>query len=698
MMSRIEDDMQHAARLRHAGRVAEAESACRSILSEYPDHVDALNLLGIIAGQTDRFEEAADCFQKALIHAPNRAAIMSNLAEALRLQGRLAEALPLFQRAVSIAPENKAGYLKLIAVLMDLGRPDEALSACRTGLLHHPNETNLHGLATDLLLQQQRPGEAVAHLRIALKQAPELDSHWIRLYRLLLTGHLLPDQGRPWLLKVLAHPAIRPDRISESIAKTLCLDSNISRLINLAERGDLPRGSALAEALSILGSDELLVALMEISVIPSPPLERLFTGLRRSLLQDMPGQVFSPAALRFCTALAIQAFHTDYAWFVTGEEEALVERQSARLSDGLGAEPVSDLQLKALAVLGCYRPLYRMDRAVELAQRSWPASFATLIRVQIREPIEERELRAQIPRITPIMDTVSRQVQAQYEENPYPRWVRAERAPRAPIHKILHSFGAVIPADPSFTSPEVLIAGCGTGLQSVIAALFYENAKIVAIDLSLTSLAYALRKSRELGIDNIEHLQGDIMELGRLGQKFHVIESIGVLHHLADPVAGWRILVDLLRPGGIMNIGLYSETARSGIVMAHDHIAEKGYAATTADIRQCRRDIFDSPDDHPLASLRLLRDLYSISDCRDLLFHVQEHRFTLLRIKQVLNDLGLKFLRLDTGNTNAYRARFPDDPRMTSLDNWHVFEQENPDAFREMYQFWVQKVKGVSTL
>ena len=39
----------------------------------------------------------------------------------------------------------------------------------------------------------------------------------------------------------------------------------------------------------------------------------------------------------------------------------------------------------------------------------------------------------------------------------------------------------------------------------------------------------------------------------------------------------------------------------------------------------------------------------------------------------------------------AYRARFPNDVAATDLSNWHAFEEDNPDTFIEMYQFWVQK-------
>jgi 2-polyprenyl-3-methyl-5-hydroxy-6-metoxy-1,4-benzoquinol methylase len=59
-----------------------------------------------------------------------------------------------------------------------------------------------------------------------------------------------------------------------------------------------------------------------------------------------------------------------------------------------------------------------------------------------------------------------------------------------------------------------------------------------------------------VGRSNIEYGQADILKLGSLGRSFDLIESSGVLHHLADPLAGWRVLLSLLRPGGFMMIGL----------------------------------------------------------------------------------------------------------------------------------------------
>ena len=69
-----------------------------------------------------------------------------------------------------------------------------------------------------------------------------------------------------------------------------------------------------------------------------------------------------------------------------------------------------------------------------------------------------------------------------------------------------------------------------------------------------------------------------------------------MLHHLAKPEDGWRVLLSLLRPRGEMRIGLYSENARRSIVEARALIAERGYRPTVDDIRKCRQEIFRGDD------------------------------------------------------------------------------------------------------
>src|SRR5258708_38082460 len=146
----------------------------------------------------------------------------------------------------------------------------------------------------------------------------------------------------------------------------------------------------------------------------------------------------------------------------------------------------------------------------------------------------------------------------------------------------------------------------------------FGDRHMLAVGLSLGSLGYARRKSEELGL-TIAYAQADILELERDlkkgGRQFDLIESLGVLHHLADPWAGWRALLSLLRPGGFMLLGLYSEMARRPVLAARARIAERG----AEDIRRFRQELIQSGDPRPYASILESEDFFSLSACRDLL-------------------------------------------------------------------------------
>jgi len=209
----------------------------------------------------------------------------------------------------------------------------------------------------------------------------------------------------------------------------------------------------------------------------------------------------------------------------------------------------------------------------------------------------------------------------------------------------------------------------------------------------MSSIAYALRKTRELGITNVEYAQADILKLGTIARTFDIIASVGVLHHLADPFRGWRTLLSRLRPGGFMQLGFYSELARTQVVAAREFIAARGYSSSAEDIRRFRRDLGARNATGELEELSQIPDFYSTSECRDLVFHVQEHRLTLAQIDSFLSESGLQFLgfELDPTLLHQYRTRFNDDPAGTNLRNWAIFEEESPRTFLGMYQFWVQR-------
>src|SRR5262249_30295052 len=189
--------------------------------------------------------------------------------------------------------------------------------------------------------------------------------------------------------------------------------------------------------------------------------------------------------------------------------------------------------------------------------------------------------------------------------------------------------------------------------------------------------------------DKIEYGQADILKLESIARTFDVIDASGVLHHLSNVVAGWRVLIKLLRSGGFMRVGLYSELARRNIVAARAFISERGYRPTADDIRRCRQDLLNSP----LKDVAKAGDFFSTSECRDLLFHIQECRLTIPDIKAFIVENDLKFIGFEFTPRimQHYRDTFGGDRFMRDLDRWHALETEKPDTFAGMYQFWVQK-------
>ena len=182
------------------------------------------------------------------------------------------------------------------------------------------------------------------------------------------------------------------------------------------------------------------------------------------------------------------------------------------------------------------------------------------------------------------------------------------------------------------------------------------------------------------------------MNLDQLNQKFDIIESSGVLHHMDEPLIGWKALTDILKPGGLMNIGLYSQFARQHVERARKEIKLTKVGITEAHIKEYRQLLAVSQDlDHQLITQST--NFYSVSMLRDLLFHAQEHQFTLSQIRDLLDELGLSFCGFENKNIiSSFRQFHGKKADIYDLTLWDYFEKNNQRAFAGMYQFWCQKI------
>jgi SAM-dependent methyltransferase len=537
----------------------------------------------------------------------------------------------------------------------------------------------------------------------------------VRLYKQLLAlkpdhaeacnnlGCVLLAQGKrdaagPWFARALVLMPQLFDEFASVGAMLVAVNPALGEGMKSAA-GAWPRRLPARDLLGPAGfeairADALLRGVLASTTIRDVNLERLLTSIRLHVLRmasdAATGDGVEDNVLGFCCALAKQCFINEYV-FATKQEEA---EQAERLKQKLLEALAEGANIPALwpAVVAAYFPLGSLPNPQLLLERAWPTALTEVLVQQLREPWEERQYRDLISRLTGIDDDVSVAVRGQYEENPYPRWVHAASASASiTLDEHLRAQFPTAAFRPlgSSSGIDVLVAGCGTGRHPIEVARKYRDARVLAVDLSLTSLCYAKRKTPAALAQRIEYAQADILKLGSIERTFDLIEVSGVLHHLADPIAGWRVLLGLLRPGGFMHVGLYSELARRDIVAARAFILEQGYRPTADDIRRCRQDLHNSP----LSGVAKASDFFSTSECRDLLFHTQERRLTIPQIKSFIVENGLKFIGFEFAPQvmQRYREIFGGDRFVRDLDRWHAFETERPDTFAGMYQFWLQK-------
>ena len=658
-----------------ARNLDQAEKLYREALALAPGRPSLVFNLGRLMLDREQDQEAEQLFTQVLQATPADHEARYNLGVSLARQERFEEALANHDRAIALKPDFAEAHAGRGAVLGKLGRHDAALASHARSLELQPGRDELQAgfcrCASNPALEVRKLGE------------PSLE-------RALLA--CLADRNVDYQALGRVAWAILRDKLG-----LLGLDPEAHGFDFFRMHREQPRAVR-----DFCNDPLLLVSLAKITVGDSAT-ERFFTGIRGGLLRLLVSDDAAPELRRafepLVFALAQQCFLNEYVWDVIDAEHALVRAIEARVIGTIEAGAPSSADL---GILACYEPLAAVPKIGEWCRTRLDRSGSGLgevVRTQLDEPAMEAGIAAELKQIGEIRDRTSVAVRAQYEENPYPRWLSVFRGEPVPYTtRILREIAPFSPPlRPLADSPRILIAGCGTGRHAIMYATGYLGARVTAIDLSSASLAYASRQAAELGVRNIEFVRADLLDLGRLETKFDVISSIGVLHHLADPAAGLRRLADLLAPGGYMMLGLYSEAARRDIVALRSIITREGFAPTVEGIRACRRFIRSHPGDRFRSLVEEAADFYSTSMVRDLLFHVMEHRFTIPQIADLLARNGLRLLGFtfqDPGAKERYRATFPADPDMLDLPNWAALEAADPWVFRGMYQFWATNSAG----
>ena len=663
---------------------------------------------------SDRPEEARRIYEEILTQFPHNKAARVSLRKLLQSNGLEAVALAeppsekinrlrdlylknRFELTISGVDEltksySNSCYLWTLkgASYMGLKRFDAAIICFQNGIELNPDYAVVHNNLGNALIAIGRRAYALECYQKAFMLDPqfvEAGKNLAFYLKGLVFAQPNSDMQAALVLLLDSKTIVRPMNVARAAISLIKLQPSVKNIFQLEKAQS--KKISWTEVVLKLADLPLLIKLMSVSSIPDLRLEEKLIEIRRNFLLTLDEVSETEIIQRFQLALAHLCFNNEYVYIQSKEESKALDALIISIESTLlsGTQPSQ----KSILCLASYTSLHEYD---------WCRLLKKNIHIDgivIRQVVElevESHLKKNMVIFNKITNKISSDVREQYEVNPYPRWINLELplAPASIAEIVEREQIKLFEFDISVVeSPKILIAGCGTGQQSIGSAAKYSKSQVLAVDLSLSSLAHAKRKSEEFGIDNVEYMQADILKLGELGQKFDLIESVGVLHHMDNPMTGWRVLAGCLKKGGLMKIGLYSQLARQHIVKIRREISQRKIGIEVDAIKLFRQEIINSTEEHH-EKISRTADFYSLSSVRDLLFNVQEHRFELLQIRDCLEAMGLKFCGFELENITNFDEIYKQKNDRYDLEKWDEYEREHPDTFASMYQFWCQKI------
>lgn len=467
-------------------------------------------------------------------------------------------------------------------------------------------------------------------------------------------------------------------------------------LVGKGQIDELMCGQALIEVCKVdKRSGELLQLVLRKGIVKHAALERALTGARAACLLELTADHLAHrAVMELALALIVQGWNNDHAWAETQAESAALVALTLDRAALLAGDRE---QTRRFLLTALYRPLDTIitpPLSAEEARRLKPRALRDTIEPHIQTLTRQRMAAAAIAGLRALTDATSLKVAGQYERAPYPRWHSLQVSAAGSLKRsieLLFPRERLVFMDGAF---DVLIAGCGTGQQALQAASAYgPAARLLAMDLSRASLGYAADMAAQHKVSNVEFLHGDILDCRHMERSFDIIESVGVLHHMVDWRAGWRALLDRLKPGGLMYIGLYSALSRRNILALRAQPDYPGPGCGDTAARQFRRKLLLRDDAMPGGELKASRDFYALAAFRDLTLHESEAHVTSADIADFLDTHNLVFrgFTLDAEITAEYLAAAPGRRLPGTLADWAAFEDAHPRTFDAMYRFWVER-------
>ncbi|MGD1896102.1 MAG: class I SAM-dependent methyltransferase [Phormidesmis sp.] len=203
---------------------------------------------------------------------------------------------------------------------------------------------------------------------------------------------------------------------------------------------------------------------------------------------------------------------------------------------------------------------------------------------------------------------------------------------------------------PDTAAPRILDAGCGTGVGTEYLVHLNPEAEVVGIDLSAGAVAVATERCQRSGADRVAFHNLSIYDVEQIPGEFDLINCVGVLHHMPDPIRGIQALAKKLKPGGIFHIFVYAELGRREIQLTQEAIAllQGAKRGDYKDGVAVGRTLFSAlPEDNRLRKREETR--WSLENHRDECFadmyvHPQEIDYNVRTLFELIDASGLEFV------------------------------------------------------
>ena len=206
-----------------------------------------------------------------------------------------------------------------------------------------------------------------------------------------------------------------------------------------------------------------------------------------------------------------------------------------------------------------------------------------------------------------------------------------------------HAHRILWPDRPLQPDLDILIAGCGTN-QAAVFAYTNRASKVVAIDVSQPSLDHSKYLKDKYALKNLELRLLPIEEAPTLEQKFDLIVSTGVLHHMAEPKVGMKALADCLRPDGVAAIMLYARYGRAGVELLQAIFRDLGLKQDEESLRIVKETIAALAPSHPVKSyISIAPDLQFDAGLVDTFLHGRDRSYTVEDCLDLVDSAGLVF-------------------------------------------------------